>query len=60
MAKYMAYNTTFILKVGDFVFLHGGITLDIIKNIKEELNEKNPNYRIKLSAKCYYFQLLIS
>jgi hypothetical protein len=44
MAKYMAYNTTFILKVGDFVFLHGGITLDIIKNIKNELNEKNPEF----------------
>jgi hypothetical protein len=44
MAKYLAYNTTFILKVGDFVFLHGGITLDIIKNIKKDLNvrtEKN-------------------
>ena len=44
MAKYLAYNTTFILKVGDFVFLHGGITVDIIRKIKKELRVQDPKF----------------
>jgi len=47
MAKYLAYNTTFILKVGDFVFLHGGITLDIIKNIKKDLKVRTESPKVQ-------------
>jgi hypothetical protein len=38
MAVYMSMYTTFILQVGYYVFMHGGLTLETIETVKKELS----------------------
>lgn len=43
MAIYMGTHTLFILQIGYYVFMHGGITIDSIDVLKNELNITDKN-----------------
>jgi len=42
MARYMALHTVLILQVGWYVFMHGGLTLNLIEQIYDQLNIRYP------------------
>jgi hypothetical protein len=43
MAKYMAMNSSFILQVGTYVFMHGGITKKMVDKIYRKFGVKYPS-----------------
>jgi hypothetical protein len=42
MAIYMSHYAVFIIQINWFVFMHGGLTIDIVQNIKKSLNIRDP------------------
>ena len=42
MAIYMAYYTVFIIQINWFVFMHGGLTINIVNNVKKSLDIRDP------------------
>ena len=42
MAKYMARYAVFTVQINWFVFMHGGLTIDIVQNVKKSLNIRDP------------------
>lgn len=51
MARYLAYNTSFILQIGHFVFLHGSLTTEKIRTIRKQLKIYNPEDTFKMINK---------
>ena len=44
MAVYMATHACFTLQVGYYVFMHGGLTVPLLKKIYTQLNVREPQY----------------
>ena len=42
MAIYMSHYAVFIIQINWVVFMHGGLMIDIVQNIKKSLNISNP------------------